>query len=64
MKSVGFIINPYSGFISNSIIYNNQCKIARYNNDNMLSHVKSHVEEKVSIKIIRQMYEHFGELTV
>ena len=57
---MGFTLNPYDSCVANKIIDGKQCTIAFYVNDNKISHEDS----KVVSKVIEELTEKFGKLTV
>ena len=60
LKPQGFLVNPYDRCIANITIQDKQCTIARYVDNNKVSHV----DEEVNTKVIETIYEHLGNLTV
>ena len=60
LKELGFEKNPYDQCVANKVIDGKQCTIVFYVDNNKISHV----DEKVVTSIIKEISEHFGELTV
>jgi hypothetical protein len=60
LQGMGFEINPYDRCVANMMINGKQCTIAWYVDDNKVSHM----EPAVVTKIIEQVEEHFGKMTV
>ena len=60
LQKLGFVLNPYDPCVANRVINGKQCTIAWYVDDNKISHVDSHVVTK----IIEQIEDRFGKMTV
>jgi hypothetical protein len=60
LKKMGFVLNPYDSCVANCMIDGAQCTICWYVDDTKISHVDS----KVVTKVIKQLEEHFGTMTV
>ena len=60
LKSQGFVVNPYDRCIANSTIYGKHCTIAWYVDDNKVLHVYEHI----NTRIIEEIAEHFGDVTL
>jgi len=57
---MGFKLNPYDPCVANAVIDGHQCTICWYVDDMKISHKKS----KTVNRIIRQMEEKFGKMTI
>ena len=60
LKGLGFEINPYNRCVANKIIDGKQCTIVFYMDDNKISHA----DKSVVTIVIKEISEHFGDLTV
>ena len=60
LQDMGFILNPYDNCVANKMIDGKQCTIAFYVDDNKISHKDS----KVVSKVIEEVTEKFGKLTI
>ena len=60
LKKLGFVLNPYDSCIANCDIDGKQCTIAWYVDDTKISHV----DPDVVTRIIQQIEEQFGKMTV
>jgi hypothetical protein len=60
LKDLGFELNPYEPCVANSVINNNQCTIAWYVDDNIITHVDTPVVDDV----IRNIEQRFGKMVV
>ena len=60
LKDMGFVLNPYDRCVANKVINGSQCTIVFYVDDNKISHKDPHVVTK----ILQDISEHFGELTI
>ena len=58
LKGMGFKVNPYDQCVANKDINGHQCTIVWYVDNNVISHK----DEKVVMKVIDDIKEHFGDL--
>ena len=60
LVSMGFKLNPYDLCVANKIIDGSRCTITFYVDDNKISHKRPEVVKRV----ISELEQHFGKLTV